>query len=198
MRPAGAGPSLAAVDAFVYARAAPGMVEDAVAALLNSRGVRHAVTVVGDWDIVASVHGPDLSGIAGDVLRQLHRIEGIERTLTSPVVPADVTGLAGGGLGTILPLQRDGDACYVRMRTAPDHTLRIFEALAEMDDIAGVAMLAGEEDILAEVPRGWDEGARVVLERIRSIPGVLSTNTLVAIPNLPPEEEDRDQFSAWT
>lgn len=182
----------------MYVRTAPGRVEDVVGTLLNSRGVRHAVTVVGDWDVVASVHGADLSAIAGDVLRQLHRIDGVERTLTVPVVPPDVTGLAGGGLGTALPIQRDGDACYVRIRAAPEHTTRIYEALAEMDEVAGVAMVAGEDDILAEIPRPWDQGARVVLERVRTIPGVLSTNTLIAIPSLPSEEEDRDQFSAWT
>jgi DNA-binding Lrp family transcriptional regulator len=186
------------VDAFVFVRTAPGKVEDVVAGLLSSRGVRHAVTVIGDWDVVASVHGNDLARIAGDVLRQVHRIDGVERTLTLPVVPTDVTGVRGGDLATTLPLQRDGDACYVRLRAAPNRTAEIFAALVEMDEVAGVAMVAGEEDILAEVPRPWDEGARVVLEGIRAIPGVLSTNTLVAIPYLPEEEEDRDQFSAWS
>jgi hypothetical protein len=67
-----------------------------------------------------------------------------------------------------------------------------------MDHIAGVALVAGEDDILAEVPYGWEETARVVLERIQGIHGVRSTNTLVAVPYLAPEEEDRDQFSAWS
>jgi hypothetical protein len=30
------------------------------------------------------------------------------------------------------------------------------------------------------------------------MPGIRSTNTLVAIEELPVEDEDRDQFSAWS
>ncbi len=184
------------MDAFVFLRIRPGKVEDVVAQIQASKGVRHAVSTVGDWDVLAAVHGPDLIGIATDVLRFIHRIEGVERTQTAPVVPADVMGLAGGGLGATLPLQRVGEACYVRIRTNPDATTDIFEALAEMEELAGVALIGGADDILAEVPGSWDAGARVVLERVAAIPGVRSTNTLVAVPALP-SDDDRDAFSAW-
>jgi DNA-binding Lrp family transcriptional regulator len=184
------------VDALVYLQVKPGKVEDVVAQIQASKGVRNAVTVTGDWDVLAAVHGPDLAGIASDVLRVIHRIEGVERTLTAPIVPADVMGLAGGGLGATLPLQRVTEACFVRIRTSPDSTTHIFESLAEMEELAGVALIGGEDDILAEVPGAWDAGARVVLERIGAIPGVLSTNTLVAVPPLP-ADDDRDSFSAW-
>jgi DNA-binding Lrp family transcriptional regulator len=186
------------VDAFVYVRARPGKVEDVVTQMQAARGVRHAVTVIGDWDVIAAVHGPDLAGIAADVIRYVHHIDGVERTLTTPVVPAHVSGVAGGGFGLAAPMHRSGDACFVRVRTEPGATTHVFELLAEMDDVAGVALVAGEDDILAEVPYGWEESARVVLERIQSIEGVRSTNTLVAVPFLPEEDEDRDQFSAWT
>jgi DNA-binding Lrp family transcriptional regulator len=95
-------------------------------------------------------------------------------------------------------MHRAGDACYVRIATKPDAVSSVFEALAEMDDVSGVALLAGEYDVLAEVPHGWEEAARVVSDRIRRIPGVRSTNTLVAVPALPVDDEDRDQFSAWS
>ena len=179
----------------MYLRAAPGKVEDVVTQLQASKGVRQAVTVIGDWDILAAVHGPDLTGIAADVLRFIHRIEGVKQTMTTPVVPADAMGLAGGGLGATLPMQRLGEACYVRIRTAPEATTHIFEALAEMDDLSGVALVAGEDDILAEVSGAWGEGARVVLERIQGIQGVRSTNTLVAVPVLPSDDDDR--YSTW-
>jgi DNA-binding Lrp family transcriptional regulator len=67
-----------------------------------------------------------------------------------------------------------------------------------MDDVAGVSRVAGAYDLLAEIPYGWEEAARVVLDRIQRIPGVRATNTLVAVPSLVLDEEDRDQFSAWT
>jgi DNA-binding Lrp family transcriptional regulator len=186
------------VDAFVYLRAVPGKVEDVVTQLLGAKGVRHAVTVVGDWDVLAAVHGPDLNAIAFDVLRTVHRIDGVERTLTTPVVPAHVSGVAGGGLAIAAPMHRTGEACYVRIGTEPGTTAHVFELLAEMEEVAGVALVGGEHDILAEIPYGWEEAARVVLERIQRLHGVVSTNTLVAVPTLPAEDDDRDQFSAWT
>ena len=184
------------MDAFIYLRVKPGKVEDVVTQIQASKGVRNAIAVAGDWDVLAAVHGPDLGGVASDVLRFIHRIDGVEQTLTAPVVPADVMGLAGGGLGTTLPLQHVTEACFVRIRTTPDSTTHIFESLAEMDDLAGVALIGGADDILAEVQGTWDAGARVVLERIGAIPGVISTNTLVAVPPLP-ADDDRDPFSAW-
>jgi DNA-binding Lrp family transcriptional regulator len=186
------------VDAFVFVRARPGRVEDVVTQVQASKGVRHAVAVVGDWDVVAAMHGADLTSIALDVTRSLHNVDGIERTLTAPVVPAHVTGVAGGGLGVAAPMHRAGDACYVRIATEPDAVSSVFEALAEMDDVSGVALIAGAYDMLAEVPHGWEEAARVISDRIRKIPGVRSTNTLVAVPALPVDDEDRDQFSAWS
>jgi DNA-binding Lrp family transcriptional regulator len=186
------------VDAFVFIRARPGRVEDVVTQVQASKGVRHAVTVIGDWDALAAVHGPDLTSIALDVMHFLHQIDGVERTVTVPVVPAHVTGVAGGGLGVAAPMHRAGEACYVRIAAEPESTTRVFEALAEMDDVSGVALTAGEFDVLAEVPYGWEEAARVVLDRIQRIPGVRSTNTLVAVPSLSLDDEDRDQFSAWS
>lgn len=186
------------MDAFVYVRARPGKVEEVLILLEAARGVQHVVNVMGDWDILAAVHGPDLTTIAADVLRSIQRVDGIERTLTTPVVPGHVVGLAGGGLGSTVPMQRKGPACFVRIRTAPGATGQVFETLTEMEDVAGVALVAGEDDILAEIPHGWEEAARVVLEQIQALPGVRSTNTLVAIEQLPAEDEDRDQFSAWS
>jgi DNA-binding Lrp family transcriptional regulator len=186
------------MDAFVYIRARPGKVEEVLILLEAARGVHHAVNVMGDWDILAAVHGPDLTTIAAEVLRSIQRVEGIERTLTTPVVPGHVVGLAGGGLGSALPMQRTGPACFVRIKTTPEATAQVFESLTEMEDVAGVALVSGEDDVLVEIPHGWEEAARVVLEQIQPLPGVRSTNTLVAIEQLPAEDEDRDQFSAWS
>jgi DNA-binding Lrp family transcriptional regulator len=186
------------MDAFVYVRARPGKVEEVLILLEAARGVHHVVNVMGEWDILAAVHGPDLTTIASDILRSIQRVDGIERTLTTPVVPGHVVGLAGGGLGSTLPMQRTGPACFVRIQTAPDATAQVFESLTEMEDVAGVALVSGEDDILAEIPHEWEEAARVVLDQIQGLPGVRSTNTLVAIEQLPAEDEDRDQFSAWS
>ncbi len=186
------------MDAFVYLRVHPGRVEDVVVQLQATKGIRAAVTVIGDWDVLAAAHGPDLQSIAEVVVRQVHRIEGVERTVTAPVVPGDVLGLAGGGLRTPVPMQQHGDACFVHVRAAPGTAPGLVEALASLEDVSAVALIAGEYDVIAEVPYPWEQAARVIVDHVIPLPGVLSTKTLVAVPYLEPEDEDRDQFSAWT
>lgn len=186
------------MDAFVYVRVAPGHVEDVVVRLQNTSGVRAAVTVVGDWDVLVAAHGADLLAIAEGVIRHIHRIEGIERTVTAPVVPGDVLGMAGGGLRTSVPMQQHGDACFVHVRAAPGVAARLVESLAELEDVSAVALIAGEYDLIAEVPYAWERAARVIVDQILPLEGVLATRTLVAIPASEQADEDRDQFSAWS
>jgi len=186
------------VDAFVYLQVRPGKVEDVVVELQAAKDVRHAVAVVGDWDVMAAVHGPDLLGIAENVIRTLHRIEGVERTATAPVVPGDVLGIVGGGLRTPIPMQQHGDACFVHIKAAAGTLTGLVEALGELEDVSAVAMVGGEYDVLAEIPYPWEQASRVIVDRIQPLPGVISTHTLVAVPYLTPEDEDRDQFSTWS
>ena len=186
------------MDAFLYLRVQPRRVEDVVVQLQATRGIRAAVTVIGDWDILAAAHGPDLLSIAEVVVRQVHRIDGVERTVTAPVVPGDVLGLAGGELRTPVPMQQHGDACFVHLRAAPGTAIGLFDALASLGDVSAVALVAGEYDVIAEIPYAWEQAARVIVEHVIPLPGVVATKTLVAVPYLEPEDEDRDQFSAWT
>ena len=186
------------MDAFVYLRVQPRRVEDVVVQLQATRGIRAAVTVIGDWDVLAAAHGPDLLSIAEVVVRQVHRIDGVERTMTAPVVPGDVLAFAGGGLQTPVPMQQHGDACFVHVRAAPGAATALVGALASLDDVSAVALVAGEYDIIAEIPHPWEQAARVIIDHVIPLPGVVATKTLVAVPYLEPEDEDRDQFSAWT
>jgi DNA-binding Lrp family transcriptional regulator len=186
------------VDAFVYLQVRPGEVENVVVQLQSVRGIRAAVAVVGDWDVLAAVHGADLRAITEVVIRTVHRIEGVERTQTSPVVPGDVLGLAGGGLRTPVPMQQRGDACFVHVKVAPGAAASVVEALASEEDVSAVALITGEWDVIAEIPYRWEQAARVIVERVLPIPGIVATKTLVALPFLEPEDEDRDKFSAWT
>lgn len=185
------------MEAFVYVAARPGTVEDVYARIVASKGVRHADVVIGDWDVVVTVYGPDMATVAMDIIRGIDRIDGVARTLTTPVVPPDVLGMVDSGLVEV-PVQRTGEACFVRLKTTPQETTRIFDRLADMDEVAGVALVAGEEDIVFEIPYAWDRAARFVVDQIMSMDGVLSTNTLIALPLLPVDDTDRDQFSAWS
>jgi DNA-binding Lrp family transcriptional regulator len=186
------------VDAFVYLQVRPGTVEDVVIRLQNTKGVRAAVAVVGEWDALAAVHGPDLLAIAIDIVRHVHHIDGIERTVTAPVVPGDVLGIAGGGLRRPVPMQQHGDACFVTVKAVPAMAARLVEEIAGLEDVSAVALIAGDYDLIVEVPYPWEQAARVIVEQILPLPGVVETRTLVALPHLAPEVEDRDQFSAWS
>ena len=186
------------MDAFVYLRIRPGHAEDVVVQLKVTKGVRAAALTVGDWDAVAAAHGPDLTAIVETVVRRIHRIDGVERTVTSPVVPGDVLGLVGGGMMTPMPMQHQGDACLVHIKAAPGAASGLLESLAGLEDVSAVALVAGEYDLIAELPYPWEQGSRVIVDRILPLPGVLATKTLVTVPYLEPDDEDRDQYSVWS
>lgn len=182
----------------MYVRTRPGRTEDVVVQLKVTKGVRSAALVVGDWDAIAAAHGPDLTAIVETVVRRIHRIEGVERTVTAPVVPGDVLGLVGGGMITPVPMQHQGDACLVHIKAAPGAASGLVEALSGLEDVSAVALVAGEWDLVCEIPYPWEQGARVIVDRVLPMPGVVETKTLVVVPYLEPDDEDRDQFSVWS
>jgi DNA-binding Lrp family transcriptional regulator len=183
------------MDAYVYLRVAPGKVGGVLTQLAGRQGLRRAVAVIGDWDVMIQVEGPNLEQVATTVLAQIHSLEGVTRTLTAPVVPSDRIGLAGFGNAQPPPIV--GGACYVHVRTEPGAAAGLIERISEIADVAGVAVLGGEWDLLLCVAQPWEVASSVVLEQIHPLPGVLSTKTLVTIAYEEPDE-DRDQFSAWS
>jgi DNA-binding Lrp family transcriptional regulator len=183
------------MDAYVYLQVQPGKVPAVLLELSTKPGVRQAAVVVGDWDILARVDGPDLSAIAGEVLSEVHQIEGVTRTLTAPVVPADRIGV--GGFAGLAPPAIVPDACYVQVKAEAGTAASIAERLAESPEVAGVAVLGGEHDLIVCVAEPWEQASGTIIDAIHRLPGVVSTNTLVAIRYDEPEEE-RDQFSAWS
>jgi len=187
------------VDAFVYLRTAPGKIEDVVIALRGRRGIRHSVAVVGLWDVMVALEAADFESIARTVLRRIQSIDGVIQTYTAPVVPLDVLGIYAGGPGMpSAPMQREGPACFVHIRTAAGAVAGVVQALAKLEEVSGLAVVAGDHDVLAEVPFAWEQAAPVILREIHTIPGVQTTTTLVGIPEFGEDaDEDRDQFSAW-
>ncbi len=180
------------MDAYVYLRADPGKLEDVVIELAGKHGVRRAVAVVGDWDIMVAVEGADFHAVARTVLAEIHPIEGIAQTYTAPVVPLEMIGIHGGGWAIpSIPMHADDGevACYVHISAAAGSVAGIVEALAEMETISGVAVVAGRYDVVAEIPLPWEQASRVILEDIHGIPGVESTNTAVGLPPVEGEDE---------
>ncbi len=183
------------MDAYVYLLIAPGTMNEVLAGLASSSQVRRAIPVVGAWDVMMHAEGPDLATIATQVLSEIHHVPGVLRTVTAPVVPPDRVGIAGWGAPEAPAII--GDSCYVRIKAEAGAAAGIAERLGEMNDVSGVAVLGGEYDLMVCVAQPWEVASGVILEEIHSLPGVVSTDTLVSIAYEEPAE-DRDQFSAWT
>jgi DNA-binding Lrp family transcriptional regulator len=182
------------MDAYVYLRVEPGSVPAVMNRLSTQNGVRRAVTVVGEWDVMALVEGADLSSIGQLILSQLHQLEGVVRTYTAPVVPPDRIGI-GWGMQATTPVPI-GDACFVHVRAQAGAVAGLVERLSESDEISGLAVLGGRYDLLVAIPQPWEIASGIIIEQLHGLPGVVSTETLVAIRYEEPDE-DRDQFSAW-
>ena len=89
------------MEAFVYLRVRPGSIVPVRNQLSSSATTRRSVVVIGAWDVLCLLDGPDLATIGTGVLSEIQMIEGIERTFTAPVVPPDRLGVVGfGGLPT--------------------------------------------------------------------------------------------------
>ncbi len=183
------------MDAYVYLQVEPGKVGSVLTQLAGRAGLRRSIAVIGDYDVLIQVEGTDLEQIATTVLTQIHSVEGVTRTLTAPAVPADRVGIAG--FGTLEAPAIVGGASYVHMQIDPGAAAGLVERISEMPDVAGVAVLGGEWDLMACVVQPWEIASGVILEQIHSLPGVRSTKTLVSILYEEPDE-DRDQFSAWS
>ena len=183
------------MEAYLYLRVEPGAMGNVLTGLAMQPSIRRAVAVVGEWDVLAHIEGPELASIAAQVISEIQHVEGVTRTLTAAVVPPDRVGIAGWGAPVAPAII--ADACYVHIRAEVGAVSGLAERLSEMADVAGVAVLAGAYDLVACVAQPWEVGSGIIIDQIHSLPGVLSTMTLVSISF---EEllEDRDQFSAWS
>src|SRR5919198_2899321 len=137
------------MEAFVYLRVRPGRITD-VRNQLAATTARRSVVVVGDWDVLCLLDGPDLATIASGVLSEIQVIEGVARTLTAPVVPPDRVGIVGfGGLPTP-PIVPGG--CYVHVQGGAGAAAGIYERLGEVGGIAGAAGLRGRRVLFRCLP----------------------------------------------
>jgi DNA-binding Lrp family transcriptional regulator len=183
------------MDAYVYIRIEPGRMSEVQAGLASKSQLNRAVVVVGAWDMLVHVEGADLATIATQVLSDIHHVAGVRRTFTAPVVPPDRVGIAGWGAPDPPPMV--GDMCYVHIKCQAGAAAGLAERLGEMSEVSGVAVLAGDYDLMVCVAQPWEVASGIIMEEIHPLPGVVDTNTLVSIHYEEPEE-DRDQFSAWT
>lgn len=182
------------MEAFVYLRIRPGAITSVRNRLVSSSVANRSVVVVGEWDVMCLLEGPDLATIAGHLLGEIQTIEGVDRTLTAPVVPPDRIGVVGFGGPPTPPIVRG--ASYVHIAADAGAAAGLYERLSEVG-VAGAAVLAGRWDLLACITEPWEVASGLILERIQPLPGVRATSTLVSV-DYEEREEDRDQFSSWS
>jgi hypothetical protein len=182
------------VEAFVYLRVRPGAITSVRTRLASSSAAHRSVVVVGEWDVLSLLEGPDLETIAGHLLGEIQLIDGIDRTLTAPVVPPDRLGVVGFGGPPTPPIVRG--ASYVHIAAEPGAAVGLYERLSEVG-VAGAAVLAGGWDLLACIAEPWAVASGIILEKIQPLPGIRATSTLVSV-DVEDVEEDRDQFSSWS
>lgn len=179
----------------MYVRVQPGALGVALTGLATQPSIRRATAVVGEWDVMAHIEGPELAAIANQVIAEIQSVEGVARTFTAAVVPPDRVGIAGWGDPQAPAII--SDACYVHLRAETGAISGLAERLSELPDVAGVAVLAGEYDLMACVAQPWEVASGIIIEQVHSLPGVRSTMTLVSF-KFEEVQEDRDQFSAWS
>src|SRR5215470_1913441 len=118
------------MEAYVYARVQPGTLLDVLTGLAAQPHLRRAVPVVGEWDILAHVDGPELATIANQVIADVQSVAGVSRTLTAAVVPPDRVGI--GGWGEPQSPAVIADACYVHLRADAGAVSGLAERLSEL------------------------------------------------------------------
>ena len=183
------------MEAFLYLRVRPGSIVSVTNRLAGSATTRRSVVVIGEWDVLCLLEGPDLASIGTSVLSEVQLIEGVERTSTAPVVPPDRLGVVGfGGLPTPEIVQ---GACYVHVAADAGAAAGLYERLSDIGGVAGAAVLGGRWDLIASVLEPWEVASGIVLEKIQALPGVRRTSTLVSMGYEEPAD-DRDQFSSWS
>jgi len=77
-------------------------------------------------------------------------------------------------------MQQRGDACLVHIQVAPGTATTVVEELAGLEDVAAVALVAGEYDVIAEIPYRWEQ-RRGSSSSGCSAAGRWSTKPLVAV-----------------
>lgn len=109
-------------------------------------------------------------------------IAGLLGTSESTVARRARAMLADGVIRTTAMLEplrcRLGSPVFVHLACSPDRTEEVAEALARRHDVRLVVIVTGHTDIVAElIVRTRDELARVLVDELGAIPGVVRTAT---------------------
>ena len=71
-----------AIKAYVLINTTVGKSSSVLKSLHQAKGIREADAVTGEIDIIAIVEAEDLNGIGDVVTRNIHTVDGVQRTKT--------------------------------------------------------------------------------------------------------------------
>lgn len=74
------------ITAYVLITIETARVFDALESIRKVEGVLEAYAVTGEYDVIAKVEAADLKELSDKVARRIHKIKGVERTVTAIVV----------------------------------------------------------------------------------------------------------------
>lgn len=173
------------MDAYVFLQTAAGKALRVMEELVVSKVAVRAVAVTGRYDVIARIDDVSRRDLAVLLCDRLGAVDGVRSSMTSLVVPTDLLGLAVPA--PPIPFGRDPDEelMAVGMLTIAAGSGRsVVEALAP--NVAGLALLTGEHDVLFEVGAvDLPDLARTVLEHVHTIPGVTATSTSLVLAATP-------------
>ncbi len=74
---------------------------------------------------------------------------------------------------------------YVLINTAPAHEHEVYTKLSKIPEVVEVHPLFGEFDLIAKIePEDFEKLGELIIEKIRSIKGVIDTKTLTGVESL--------------
>ncbi|HEB37421.1 MAG TPA: Lrp/AsnC family transcriptional regulator [Thermoplasmatales archaeon] len=74
---------------------------------------------------------------------------------------------------------------FALISVSPMKEREVFDRVSSIDEVKEIYPLFGEYDILAKIESGdFDEVGAVVIKKIRAIPGVIDTKTLLTSESL--------------
>ena len=74
------------IDAYVLIQTEIGKQLPVATALAELSGVTRAVVVTGPYDVIARVSAADVNALGALIVTEIQSVEGVVRTLTSPIV----------------------------------------------------------------------------------------------------------------
>lgn len=154
----------------IFVKVAPGYVERTLTTLRGKPNVASAEAVLGRHDIAVAANFRDSDALRG-FQSEVQMLDHVRSFRSYPALWNWTQKTTNG----------DSISAYVLIRSSdPKKAISELEKLPMVQEIIGTT---GDSDIVARIGASSNEDLRqTVLNKVQSMPGVLSTETLLAIP----------------